>query len=214
VEKGTFAIRGPLAALLYDHFGIGWRPRHHEAGGLVRCLCGAGGGNPRFKTALESLHSLRHTAMASLPGQVGRNRDALPDEHAALVRYAEATEESAPAARALCAGSGRELRSPVLLWQDFVEATDRTSAIINSRRDHRLEAGASADIEVVQYLVGQQLLDEEQFPPCGSHRHRYLPPGGAPWLWPGTPKPVCARPPRCGRAAVASSRRCPRRAWR
>lgn len=164
VEKGTFAIRGPLAALLYDHFGI-----RVETSGIMKqaAWCGAyggaGGGNPRFKTALESLHSLRHTEMACLPGQVGRNRDAVPDEHAALVKYAEAIEDLRRQLARSAPDLAEKLCNPTGLWFDFVDAADRIYAIINSRRDHRLEGWSECGHEVVQYLVGQQLLDEEQF---------------------------------------------------
>lgn len=164
VEKGTFAIREALARDLRDAFGI-----EVESSGIMKqaAWCGAyggaGGGNPRFKAALESIHSLRHTEFAALPGQVGRNRDTKPDELGALVKYSEAIHDLAQRIGQVAPDLVAKLQSPVLTWHDWIACADRLYSIINDRQDHRLEGWREAGHEVVQYLVGQQLLDQEQF---------------------------------------------------
>ncbi len=164
VEKGTFAIREPLARDLRDAFGI-----EVESSGILKqaAWCGAyggaGGGNPRFKAALESIHSLRHTEFSALPGQVGRNRDAKPDELGALTKYAEAIDDLAQRIAAVAPDLADTLQRPVLTWHEWIGCADRLYAIINDRRDHRLEGWRECGHEVVQYLVGQQLLDQKDF---------------------------------------------------
>lgn len=173
VEHGTFTIRDELAATLWDHFRI--RVEMSSILGDVPWLGafgGKGGGNPRFKAALESFHNLRHNELAALPGQVGKDRDHTPEEHKALVRYAEAINDAAARLAVVAPNYADRLRRPVLLYHEFADLNDRKVAIINERRDHHLEGWAESGHKVVQYLLGGQALDEAQFlalpAPAGS----------------------------------------------
>ena len=164
IEHGTFTIRDELARTLWDHFRIRIEMSSIMADvPWLGSFGGKGGGNPRFKAALESFHNLRHNELAALPGQVGKDRDHTPEEHKALVRYAEQIGAAAERLALVAPGYADKLRRPVMLYSDFADINDKKVAIINDRRDHHLEGWAEAGHKVVQYLLGEQLLDEAAF---------------------------------------------------
>ena len=74
-EHGTAAVREELARLLHDRTGGKITVRRSGITGQEQAICGLmdgrGGGNFRFKSALESLHNLFHNELAALPGQTG-----------------------------------------------------------------------------------------------------------------------------------------------
>ena len=146
VEHGTAAIREDLEKRLYDitqgkitvrRSGVEGDPAH------IGQFHGRGGGNFRFKAALESLGNLIHNEFAALPGQTGRNRDEQPEElhegrggllHAnrELVRAFHALAVEKPQVAAL-------LRFPVLSNAQFLLIAQEVYHRINSRTDHELE---------------------------------------------------------------------------
>ena len=56
-----------------------------------------------------------------------------------------------------------KLRRNVLTWHEWIEVSTQLYAIINDRRDHRLEGWRESGHEIVQYRVGDQFLDEARF---------------------------------------------------
>lgn len=74
-EHGTAAVREDLARLLHDRTGGRITVRRSGITGQEQAICGMmsgrGGGNFRFKSALESLHNLFHNELGALPGQTG-----------------------------------------------------------------------------------------------------------------------------------------------
>lgn len=176
VEHGTFAIREPLARALHDAFGIAVETSGimHEAAWLG-AFGGKGGGNPRFKGALESLHNLRHNELAALPGQVGKDRDHKPDELAALTRYAEQIDDVGRRLAQVAPQAADLLRRPVMIYADFLALVDQVYGLINEREDHALEGWRESGHETVQYILGERLLDQDHFlalpvPPGADHR--------------------------------------------
>jgi hypothetical protein len=172
VESGTFAIRENLARPLLDSFGI-----KVESSAILgdRAWLGAygakGGGNPRFKTWLESIHNLRHNEMAALPGQVGLSRDRKSEELTGLVKYAERVADAGDRLALLAPELEKQLARPVQTFHEFFDTCEQVYRFINERRDHTLEGWRECGHEVVQYLLGETLLDESAFlalpPPPG-----------------------------------------------
>lgn len=164
VESGTFAIRDVIARPLQDAFGI-----KVESSSIMgdKAWFGAygakGGGNPRFKTWLESIHSLRHNEMSALPGQVGRSRDHTPEEHKGLVKYAEKVADMEERLALFAPELAARVAKPVQTYHEFVELCDRVYGFMNTRRDHALEGWRECGHEIVQYLLGNTLLDEREF---------------------------------------------------
>lgn len=92
-EHGTAAVREDLERLLYDRTGgkilvrrSGITGREQAVAGMA---LGQGKGNPRFKSALESLRNLIHNELAALPGQTGKDRDHAPEATAGEVKQHE-----------------------------------------------------------------------------------------------------------------------------
>ncbi|MBC8009947.1 MAG: hypothetical protein H7067_07610 [Burkholderiales bacterium] len=164
VESGTFALRDAVARPLFDAFGIKVESSSIMSDKAWLGAYGArGGGNPRFKTWLESIHNLRHNEMSGLPGQTGRNRDEKPEEHAGLVRYAERVADMEERIALAAPHLAAQIARPVLSYDQFYELCQRVYGFINARQDHALEGWRESGHEVIQYLLGQTLLDEEQF---------------------------------------------------
>ncbi len=178
VEKGTFALRDVIAKPLFDAFGI-----RVETSGIMsdKAWLGAygsrGGGNPRFKTWLESIHNLRHNEFSALAGQVGMNRDHRPEEHAGLVRYAERVSDTEERLALIAPELSSKIARPVQTYVEFLDLCDRVYGYINERKDHKLEGWAESGHQVVQYLLGETLLDEKTFlalpPPPGMDMSRW-----------------------------------------
>jgi hypothetical protein len=164
VESGTFAIRDKIAGPLQDAFGI-----KVESSSIMgdKAWFGAygtkGGGNPRFKTWLESIHSLRHNEMSALPGQVGRSRDHTPEEHKGLVKYAERIADMEERLALVAPELAARVAKPVQTYHEFVDLCERVYGFMNTRRDHALEGWRECGHEIVQYLLGTTLLDEADF---------------------------------------------------
>lgn len=141
VEHGTAAIRdaletrvkgvpefGPL--ITYCRSGILSEQAH---AGLWP---GRGGGNFRMKPLVEGGHRIDHDAMASLPGQVGKDPSHKPESHEALVRY---HADLMRAAAKLPERTRALLQLGMLTWEQYVQAYDIITDAIAWRTDHDLE---------------------------------------------------------------------------
>ncbi len=100
-----------------------------------------GGGNPRTKSALETLWNLLHNRLCHLPGQLGLSPSAAPEESAALERYTLQLVKSALHAQGGSADGEvmRALQMPVLWWEQLCAQVSQTIGAINQRTDHELE---------------------------------------------------------------------------
>lgn len=103
-------------------------------------------GNFRIKAGLESSFNLVRNETADLtqfPGQVGRNRDAAPEEWEARTRQNEAL---LLAAQALPKELADQLRFPFLEWNQFVSLALSIYDVIDRRTWHELEGWQSAGL--------------------------------------------------------------------
>jgi len=96
----------------------------------------AKGGNPRHKAALESFHNLLHNELADLPAQAGMNRDARPEQTAALLRY---VNDLVAAGTVLDQDRAALLQWPILTRTQWESTIDERLKRINGRTDHDLE---------------------------------------------------------------------------
>ena len=115
--------------------------------------CGTPGGNPRWKTAVESTHNLRHNELAMLPGQTGKDRDHSPEhlsglekENTSLIRVCTALQDSRPDLL-------REMAMPVMLFERFTEFLHLAYERINDRTWHNLEGFEAAGLVVQEYRM-------------------------------------------------------------
>lgn len=83
-EHGTAAVREELEKLLFDRTEGKITVRRSGINGREQAVKGMfpgrGGGNPRFKSPLESLRNLIHNELAALPAQTGMSVEARPEQ--------------------------------------------------------------------------------------------------------------------------------------
>ena len=93
-------------------------------------------GNPQGKGPLESWHNLFHNEMASLPGQVGKDRDHQPAALLGSDREAIALNK---ASLLLTPDQRRTMRLPYATFQQAHQETLAVVSRINRRTDHDME---------------------------------------------------------------------------
>lgn len=138
-EHGLAVIRKPFAerisrvtngAVSVERSGI------HGKKQMPGQFDGKGGGNPRFKTHLESTWNLVDNTFADLPGQTGKDRDHSPEQLHGLERDNNALLKAAATLPPQLAG---RLQFEVLTWHEFLQAALDRMAAIDTTRDHDLE---------------------------------------------------------------------------
>lgn len=83
LERGTAAIDDTLADILHSLSNKAITVRRaplKNARQVCSIYRSVASGNPRFKSRLESHHSIAHTALSGIVGQIGRNADVRPEE--------------------------------------------------------------------------------------------------------------------------------------
>lgn len=112
---------------------------------------GSQGGNFRFKAMLESAHNREHNELAALPGQVGRNREASPEQtghmdsyNTALIR---AAARLAPERRAM-------LRWPLLPFAQYVDAAMELYDRIEDDYQRDLEGWSECGFQTAEFRLG------------------------------------------------------------
>ncbi len=173
-EHGTAAADKRLAAAV--EAATGGKVRFLAGGKLSKPLAqglweGRPRGNFRFKARLEGNHSLLHDLLADVPGQVGKDRDAAPED-----LYARDKAEAAllRACRALAARDPdlpARLRWPYLPFQDYAALVAEAVAELNGRTDHALEGWAEQGFVETAWRLGPRepwrpLADLEGLPPA------------------------------------------------
>jgi hypothetical protein len=115
-----------------------------------------GKGNFRFKAGWESHHALKHTEMADLPGQVGRDSRWKPVEELhgrraeAMKLMLAATEARPEVAAAIREGTG------LMPFRQLYWAFDQVLKRIGDYTDHDLEGWREAGLEVAEYRLKKE----------------------------------------------------------
>lgn len=173
-EHGAAAIREDIEKVLFDRTGgkirvsrSGITGKHQSVAGFFQ---GRGGGNFRFKAALESSHNLIHNELGALAGQTGMDVERRPEELAGLLRY---TEDLAKASELLPAHRRALLRQPIFDYHsNFVPLLNDIYTVINSRGetpeifDHALEGWSELGFTSVEYRLSQsaaQWISQAEF---------------------------------------------------
>ena len=161
VEHGTAALSEPVERAIFeasagkvrvDRSGIADKPA------VLGWWAGEGGGNPRMKACLESLHNYTHNRLGALPVQVGSNsRTDKPERLAAIEKYA------AGLARELGHFEPRQveellglLRLPALTLAQFHGVLDQFYTLIDSRTEHAMEGWDRAGLVRTQWRLSPQ----------------------------------------------------------
>lgn len=164
VEHKTASLSEKVIQRLYDvsrgkirvsMSGIADKPA------MLGWWAGEGGGNPRMKGMLESLHGYYQRRMGLLPQQTGGNsRIDKPEALAAQEKYAEKlakefsifTPEQIKAFYSL-------LRLEGMQWAQFSNLVHKFYTLIDSRRDHDLEGWEKAGLVRSQWRLNTKTND-------------------------------------------------------
>lgn len=95
-----------------------------------------GSGNPRHKARLEAHHSIAHTELAHIEGQVGRNADLCPEE---VYGRDKANKYLLKLAAVLPPEMASRLELPYMHWADYMELVVRAYDELSWRTWHKLE---------------------------------------------------------------------------
>lgn len=153
VEHGTAAIRTELEEFLFEVTGGAItvaRGGIHNTAAFDGAFAPQARGNSRFKSTLESQHSLVHNELAGLPGAVGKDRDHAPEQIHGLQVYN--TKLLAKAA-ALPPDRAALLQMPVLSIDQFRSIVAEAYERINLRTDHNLEGWEQAGLVTNEYRL-------------------------------------------------------------
>lgn len=122
---------------------------------LLGWWSGEGGGNPRMKAALESLHGFYHNRLGLLPAQTGSNsRLDEPEESVAIQKYADQIARQLghlPPDR--CEAMLAQLNLPALTFHQFHKVLHDFYTVIDARREHALEGWERAGLVRAQFRL-------------------------------------------------------------
>jgi hypothetical protein len=105
---------------------------------------GRGKGNFKLKAMCESLHGFDHNELASLPGQVGKDRDHCPEQFHGLDAY---NTELLKAMCTLTEAQRQLLRSEILPFHTYCRLVAEVYDRMDDRKDHRLEGWEACGFE-------------------------------------------------------------------
>ena len=183
IEHGTTSMSKETQQMITDMTGGAVT---FTAGGIVSgqlhkgLFPGQSRGNYKLKASLESQHGISHNVLAYLPGQVGRNPDACPEEHVALAKH---TEHLITCFKALAKTSPERadaLCYDVLSDVEYRRAVDSLYHIISTRHDHNLEGYEQAGLTTGEFRLSERSehwLDRAElktFPLAEQHAIRAL----------------------------------------
>ena len=159
-EHGTAAVREGIERALHEISG-GLISVSHS--GMTGAAAHAGQypgisrGNFRFKASLESGNNLTQNVFAALPGQVGKDRDHQPEEHAALMR----NNENLMACRKYLSPERAALLEFTLLeLNQFMLVAHELYSAIDNDPDHELEGWIECGHVAQELLLGGQWIDQ------------------------------------------------------
>jgi hypothetical protein len=164
-EKGTAAIRKPLAKWLYENSGEKITVREPGMLGKEQVIAGywgSGGGNPRHKAALESHHNLMQNEAGDLPAQVGHDRNPPEWLHGIEAVTNQVLEWicTLPPARAAL------FSVPMLEYWQALDLLTEIDERIAWRTDHKLEGWAKCGHTMVEFcrdLLADKWVTQEEF---------------------------------------------------
>jgi hypothetical protein len=170
-EHGTAAVREDLERILHDRTGGKITVRRSGIVGREQAVRGMfpgrGGGNPRFKSPLESLRGLIHNELAALPGQTGLDYTHLPETTAGEVR---ANQELLKAVAVLAqTNPDRAALLQLSLLQyhsQFLPLLGDVYETINRRNWHELEGWHACGFVVPELNDAGQWVAPEALPPA------------------------------------------------
>ncbi len=157
MERGTASLPERVITQL-ESCGLGIRVVRGRATGATQAKLGgfkgSMGGNPRAKSLIEGSHSLIHNTLASLPGQVGKDRQNTQEGTIARAEAQDLVErwrgELQEARPDLAAG----LQSHLMTHHQFNDFLIVAYHLINNRTDHELEGWAPFTEAAVELAPG------------------------------------------------------------
>ena len=164
-EKGTAAVRKPLADFLREHSGGRITVREPGITGRLQAIAGywgRGGGNPRHKARIEAHHNLLHNEAAHLPAPTGHDRQPPEWLHGISAITAGVLKE-------LCNGDAKraeKLIAPMLEYWQACALLREIDDLIAWRTDHELEGWVECGHTLVEWrrdVLGDEWLSPEQF---------------------------------------------------
>lgn len=159
-EHGMAAVRDAIErALLEMSDGLITVSRSGMTGAAAHSgqYPGLSRGNLRFKASLESSHNLTHNVFAALPGQVGKDRNHQPEEHAALMKNNDAL---LACRKYLSEETAALLEYPLLELNQFMRVAHELYNGIHEDPDHNLEGWVECGHVTQELLLGGQWIDQ------------------------------------------------------
>ena len=160
VENATAAVSKDLEAILHtlgtlpdgspiikvDRSGISGKQQ-----AVLNLWGGRGGGNPRHKASLESLHNLIHNELASVIAQTGHDRNE-PEMSHGVVTY---QERLIKLAKSIPEEKRELLKHPIIdFHSQFIPLlNDLYTHAINGRNDHNLQGWSELGYVTTQYTA-------------------------------------------------------------
>ena len=144
LERGTAALDDALAEMIKSLSGGAITTKKaplKDARQLCSIYRGVASGNPRFKGHLEASHSIHHTALSSIVGQIGRNADVRPEE---IFGRDKANELLVKIAAILPPELAARVEMPYLHWDEYMECVSYAYNELAWRRWHSLEGWEAA----------------------------------------------------------------------
>jgi len=144
LERGTAAVDDDLADALHrlsNRCVTVRRAPLKDARQVCSVYRSVASGNPSFKAPLEAHHSIAHTALSAIAGQVGRDRDVEPEEIAGRKRENELLLKLAAV---LPPELASRLVLPVLQWEEYAECVITAYDELAWRTWHTLEGWEAA----------------------------------------------------------------------
>lgn len=176
-EKGTAAVRKPLAKFLAAHSGGLITVREPGIIGRTQAIAGywgRGGGNPRHKARLEAHHNLLHNESAHLPAPTGHDRN--PPEWLHGIQAI-----TAGVIKALLDGDAKIAQLMIAPMLEYWQACALLRVIddrIAWRTDHELEGWIDCGHTLVEWrrdVLGDEWLSPEQFLALPeAHQHQLV----------------------------------------
>jgi hypothetical protein len=177
IERGTSTFRDRVMQITRDRmkeiygepdgkpiitFDLGgWTGKEQVVAGMFQ---GKGGGNPRHKPWLESIHNLIHNRLASLPAQTGPDVDRRPE-------FLNGIQDETGVLLAICPNLTdhqiRQLQFPTLeYYSEFLPLLRHVYDAIARRTDHALEGWADCKFFTRDFRFhrgSQEWLSENQY---------------------------------------------------
>ena len=164
-EAGTATVR-PREQELFEKFSGGKIKVHvgptQNRAAVAGFFTGKGGGNFRFKAALESYHNLLHNRTADLldfPGQTGKDRGACPEENAPGAGRDQDNRALIEAMEILSVSQREKLILDFLPLNEAIAAVNRVCHFIDDRREHALEGWRDCGHITAEWRTNPHSLD-------------------------------------------------------